>query len=60
MMKYVKIILIYWAIMMAIGIIFAAFPKEWFGVVGRYIAPLPLLAALFHIGLIIPNREVKK
>jgi hypothetical protein len=29
-------------------------------VVGRYIAPIPLLAALFHIGMIIPNKNVKK
>ncbi|MDR2600823.1 MAG: hypothetical protein LBC73_11185, partial [Oscillospiraceae bacterium] len=59
-MKYIKVILIYWGIMMVYGILFAIFPSEILRVVGRYIAPIPLLAALFHIGMIIPNKNVKK
>jgi hypothetical protein len=46
--------------MMVYGILSAVFPSEFIRMVGRYIAPINLLAALFHIGIIIPNKNVKK
>jgi hypothetical protein len=46
--------------MIVYGILSAVFPSEFIRMVGRYIAPIPLLAALFHIGIIIPNKDVKK
>jgi len=60
MKKYVKIILIYYSIILAIGVSSAIISHGWFSIVAICITALALLAAIIHIGIIIPNMEVKK
>ena len=60
MMKYVKIVLMYYSIILAMGILSAIVSRGWFNVVGICVASLAMLAAFFHIGKVIPSNVVKK
>jgi len=60
MMKYIKIALMYYSIVVMVGILSTIISRDWFGIVGMCIAILAALAAFFHIGIIIPNKTVKK